>query len=114
MRQHKSLIILALCLMPVGLMAQTDTTAAKESIRETISDTTAPNAPKKPVPVAPAAAVIDSNDEYNFLELYYYGSGYEGMYDIYDPWDIYPDREGDSRERDSDSRDSQERDAREE
>jgi hypothetical protein len=36
------------------------------------------------------------------------------MYDIYDPWDIYPDQEGDSRERDNDGRDSQERDASEE
>lgn len=111
MRQHISLIILALILIPIGLMAQTDTTAAKESIRELISDSTAA---KKSVPVALSAAVIDSSDEYNFLELYYYGPDYEGMYDIYDPWDIYPDREEDSRERDSDSRDSQERDAREE
>lgn len=62
----------------------------------------------------PLSTTIDSNDDNNFLELYYYGPDMDEGYDIYDPWDIYPDREGDSREQDNDDRDSQERDTREE
>jgi hypothetical protein len=92
-------------------MAQKDSTAAKEPVMQSMSDSATV---KKPDPVSVSAGVIDSSDEYNFLELHYYGPDYEGMYDIYDPWDIYPDQEGDSRERDNDGRDSQERDASEE
>jgi hypothetical protein len=97
--------------MAAGLMAQNDSTAAQEpGIKSTIDS----NAVKMPAPVSAPPALIDSGNEYNLLELYYYGPDYEGMYDIFDPWDVYPDQEGDSRERDNDSRDSQERDAREE
>jgi len=111
MGQQIIITILALCLLPAGLMAQKDSTAAKGPAIQATADSAAS---KKPAPVSSPTATIDSSDEYNFLELYYYGPDYEGMYDVYDPWDIYPDQEGDSRERDSDSRDSQERDAREE
>ncbi len=110
MRKQIILIIYAFCLMPSGLMAQKDSTAAKEPVRQPISDTTAS---KKTVPIAPLAAVIDSNDDNNFLELYYYGPDMDGSSDIYDPWDIYPDREGDAAEREAEDRDSQERDTRE-
>ncbi|MBU2595199.1 MAG: hypothetical protein KKG02_11775 [Candidatus Edwardsbacteria bacterium] len=111
MKQQIIIMILVLCLMPAGLIAQKDSTAAKGPAIQSVADSAAS---KKPAPVSAPPAIIDSSDEYNFLELYYYGPAYEGMYDVYDPWDIYPDREGDSRERDSDSRESQEREAREE
>ncbi len=111
MRQKITLVAFALCLIPAGLMAQKDSTEVKEPGSQSIADSTAKI---KPSPVSVLPAIIDSNDDYNFLELYYYGPDIDGYYDIYDPWDIYPDREGDSRERDNDGRDSQERDAREE
>ncbi|HAD82835.1 MAG: hypothetical protein A2509_02150 [Candidatus Edwardsbacteria bacterium RIFOXYD12_FULL_50_11] len=111
MRQRIILLPVFLFLIPPGLSAQKDSIAAKVPVMQSMPDSSA--APK-PGPVSASAGVIDSSDEYNFLELYYYGPDYQGIYDVYDPWDIYPDQEGDSRERDNDSRDSQERDAREE
>ena len=111
MKQRIILLTVILGLMPVRLIAQKDSTAAKDYVNQSTKD----SATVKTTAVASAPpAAIDSSDEYNFLELYYYGPDYGGLYDIYDPWDIYPDREGDSRERDNDGRDSQERDAREE
>ena len=98
-----------LVLLPAGLMAQQDTTKPSGPAIQSIVDSIAS---KKSVPAN--TAVIDSNDDNNFLEMYYYGPDMDGGYDIYDPRDIYPDREGDSRERDNDDRDSQERDTREE
>lgn len=110
MKQQIIIMILVLYLMPAGLMAQKDSTAAKESGMKSTKDSTAV---KTPAPVSAPSSTIDSSDEYNFLELYYYGPDYGGLYDVYDPWDIYPDREGDSQERESTERDSQERDTRE-
>ncbi|MDQ7799508.1 MAG: hypothetical protein RDU76_11310 [Candidatus Edwardsbacteria bacterium] len=110
MRQWIILLTIILFLLPPGLIAQKDSIAAKVPAMQAMPDSAAP----KPAPASASAGVIDSSDEYNFLELYYYGPDYQGIYDVYDPWDIYPDQEGDSRERDNDSRDSQERDAREE
>lgn len=52
-----------------------------------------------------------SADEYNFLELFYYGPD-DDYYEIYDLWDLLPDREGDSRDSEPEERDGQERDAR--
>jgi hypothetical protein len=53
----------------------------------------------------------DSADEYDFLELFYYGPD-DDYYEIYDLWDLFPDREGDARDREPEERDGQERDAR--
>lgn len=111
MRQQIVILITALVLLPAGLMAQKDSTQVKNLGIQSIPGSTAINLPDS-VSVLPTA--LDSNDDNNFLEMYYYGPDYEGLYDTYDPWDIYPDREGDSRERDNDDRDSQERDTREE
>lgn len=58
-----------------------------------------------------APAMADSADESNFLELFYYGPD-DDYYEIYDLWDLLPDREGDSRDSEPEERDGQERDAR--
>lgn len=110
MKRRVLYIIATLLLAAVGLSAQKNSLQTKESRIQIIADSIAIN---KLDSISAFPAILDSNDDNNFLEMYYYGPDMDGGYDIYDPWDIYPDRDGDSRERNSDERDSQERDTRE-
>lgn len=104
----KALLLIAIFLpWAINAIAQQDT--SKTGKTSDSADTTAPPA----VTSIPAPAITDSNDERNFLEQYYYGPDMDGTYDIYDPWDIYPDRDEDSQERESDDRDGQQQDSRE-
>ncbi len=64
-----------------------------------------------PSGISEAPAKADSADESNFLELFYYGPD-DDYYDVYDLWDLLPDREGDIRDSQPEEREGQERDAR--
>jgi hypothetical protein len=101
--KQTSLLIIVFLLLTIKIMAQQDTLKTNKVVDSTATSTT-PN---------PFQAVIDSNDDNNFLELYYYGPDLDGTYDIYDPWDIYPDRDDDSGEQERDDRDGQQQDSRE-
>jgi len=105
-------IFAALAVLSVisNVYAQRDTMTIKEVGEKSVIDTTMET---KTNPVPPVPSTIDSNDDNNFLEMLYYGPDMDGGYDVYDPWDIYPDREGDSTEREADDRDGQQQDARE-
>jgi|GEM_PF-2727557 len=105
-------VLTALAVLSVipSAFAQADTMTIKEAGKKSAIDSTLE---AKAIPVPRAPSVIDSNDDNNFLEMYYYGPDLDGGYDVYDPWDIYPDREGDSQEREADDRDGQQQDARE-
>ena len=108
MKQGLIIFLLALSLLPIWAKAQQDTVKTGKA---TDSADTITSSVK--VLSIPAPAITDSNDERNFLEQYYYGPDMDGTYDIYDPWDIYPDRDEDSQERESDDRDGQQQDVRE-